>query len=468
MNRISCWALLLPFAAGILLAQSGSVTLDFEGFADGTILTNQYSRVTFQNTIIQTAGKSIQQDEFPPHSGVNVAGDNGGPVTATFTSPVQTFKAFFTYRTQLTLKAFDNSNNQVAVAVSRFATNDGLTGNFLSSPNELMQVSFNGGISKVTITGNPAGGSFVFDDATFQSGTPTPNPVSVTAAYGSAMSQTFALTFSDPRGFQDLGTVNTLINNNLDGRHACYLAYSQPLDLLYLVGDDGGTLSPGANLSVSGTTANSQCTINWGDGAAARNGNQLTLMLTIGFNTSFAGNKVVYLAARDVAENNSGWQPLGVWQVPAGSSTSPVAVGGMSPAQGSGHSPTAFTFTFSDTNGFADLGVENILINSALDGRHACYLAYARSLNVLYLVNDTGDALLPGQALNASGSINNSQCTVSWGAAPVNASGNGLALTLNIAFSLTFGGNRVFYLAARDIHEGNNTDWQPMGTWTVQ
>jgi len=40
---------------------------------------------------------------------------------------------------------------------------------------------------------------------------------------------------------------------------------------------------------------------------------------------------------------------------------------------------STFTFTFTDTNGANDLGVMNILVNDWLDGRHACYLAYARA-----------------------------------------------------------------------------------------
>jgi hypothetical protein len=141
----------------------------------------------------------------------------------------------------------------------------------------------------------------------------------------------------------------------------------------------------------------------------------------------------------------------------------------MTPAWGSGSiGPTTYTFNFSDTKGLQDLGVENVLVNSALDGRHGCYLAYARSINVLYLVNDNGDALLPGQSLNTSGTLSNSQCTVSWGSSAVAASGNNLSLSLNIAFNSGFGPNLIFYLAARDVNEANNTGWQAMGTWTVQ
>ena len=72
-----------------------------------------------------------------------------------------------------------------------------------------------------------------------------------------------------------------------------------------------------------------------------------------------------------------------------------------------------------------------------------------------------------GRALAAAGSVNNSQCTVTWGSSALGASGNNLSLTLNIQFAAGFAGNRVFYLAARDVAEGNNTDWQAMGSWTV-
>ena len=99
----------------------------------------------------------------------------------------------------------------------------------------------------------------------------------------------------------------------------------------------------------------------------------------------------------------------------------------------------------------------NILINSFLDGRNACYLAYSRPYNVLYLVNDAGAALLPG--------LSNSQCA----ATAYSASGNGntLTLTLTLTFTPAFTGNQVIYLAARDTADLNSSGWQAMGSWTV-
>lgn len=46
--------------------------------------------------------------------------------------------------------------------------------------------------------------------------------------------------------------------------------------------------------------------------------------------------------------------------------------------------------------------------------------------------------------------------------------GNDLTLTLNVTFQSGLAGNRILYAAGRDIAGGSNTDWQAMGTWSVQ
>jgi len=280
-----------------------------------------------------------------------------------------------------------------------------------------------------------------------------PSPVSVNIS-----NSTYTFTYFDPRAYQDLGVVNVLVNNFLDGRHACYLAYVVATNSLVLVDDAGDAGGPYAGAQ------NSQCAVSLVSATGA--GDTLTLVLTITWTTSFAGDKIIHMAARDIAQNNSGWHPLGVVRVPGGAQTTTTAVVSMSPNQGSGLGPNPFTFNWSDTLGSQDLGVENILVNSSLDGRQACYLAFSRPGNVLYLVNDNGDGLLPGQSLAAAGSLTNSQCTASWTANPATAAGNNLSLTLNIAFTAAFAGNRVIYVAARDVNEANNTDWHAMGTWT--
>jgi len=309
------------------------------------------------------------------------------------------------------------------------------------------------------------GGLIGAQNAAANLGSPVLAPSGASPGAGSGLGQTMTFTFDDPKGWQDLDVVDILIGRFLDGAGACYLAYSRPLNTLYLVNDSGTALLPGITLDGKKSISNSQCTVGTGSSFSG-SGNTLTLNLVLSFNPGFAGNKVMYLAARDLAQNNSGWQAMGTWGVLGGTPGSPAAVSA-APARGAGLGQT-IAFTFSDTKGTADLGVVNILINDFLDGRNACYLAYNRAANILYLVNDPGTGLLPGLVLNGQGSVSNSQCSVAGTLSSVHVSGNTLTLNLNVSFAATFGGNRVIYLAARDLTDVGNSGWQALGSWNVQ
>jgi hypothetical protein len=152
-------------------------TLNFEGFPDSTILTTQYPGLTFTN------GISLNEFEFPPHSGVNVVSDNNGPITIDFSMPTTSFSGYFTYVEPLTLDAFNASDTEVSTATSKFSNNlaclggPPCPGDPGSSPNEFIELGFAGGISSVTIMGDPLGGSFTMDDMSYTSAVPEPNSV---------------------------------------------------------------------------------------------------------------------------------------------------------------------------------------------------------------------------------------------------------------------------------------------------
>jgi hypothetical protein len=177
--RLSLGVLLLAVAAPAAL-RAGTVVIDFETFPDGTSLTTQYPGLTFFNTTIITAGISLNEFEFPPYSGTNAAFDDGGPISIAFASPILSFGGYFTYAEPLTLAALDSTSTQVASATSAFSNNEALSGDSGSSPNEFLLVSFAGGVSSVTITGDPGGGSFVMDDVTYTTPEATvPEPGSI-------------------------------------------------------------------------------------------------------------------------------------------------------------------------------------------------------------------------------------------------------------------------------------------------
>lgn len=160
----------LLFLKPVSLA-AGQVVIDFEGLPDNTILMDQYQGVTFNNAIILESGVSLNEFQFPPYSGRNVASDNNGPMLLLFANAITSFGAYFTYAVPVTIDALDARNDVVASAISLFSSNEAVTGDAGSSPNEFIQVGFVQGISSVMITGDPLGDSFAMDNATFVTST---------------------------------------------------------------------------------------------------------------------------------------------------------------------------------------------------------------------------------------------------------------------------------------------------------
>jgi len=86
----------------------------------------------------------------------------------------------------LTFTAFDAALNVLGTDLSLFSSNLALSGEIGSLPNELLGIASLTDIFRVTITGDPAGGSFVLDDLTVEfrqaNGVPEPPVMALMAA----------------------------------------------------------------------------------------------------------------------------------------------------------------------------------------------------------------------------------------------------------------------------------------------
>lgn len=135
---------------------------NFEGFADGTLITTQISGMVFSNTGVLSSGLSLNQFEYPPNSGSNVVFGSSGNISITFAAPVYEVGAYFTYSDMaVSLLAYDAGNNLLGSDVSAFSNNYSSSGN---PTNEYLSFYFASGISRVDITGSA--GSYVMDDLT--------------------------------------------------------------------------------------------------------------------------------------------------------------------------------------------------------------------------------------------------------------------------------------------------------------
>jgi hypothetical protein len=159
----------LPFLLSAFLKAdiANATIINFDGLVDGEDITNQFSEVLFQNAMIATSGFSLNEFQFPPMSGANVAFDSAGPITLDFASPVKILSAYFTYSTPLRLYAFDMALNLVETSLSLYSQNLAQSGDPGSSPNELISISYSAGVKRLIIEGSAAGSSFTMDDLYF-------------------------------------------------------------------------------------------------------------------------------------------------------------------------------------------------------------------------------------------------------------------------------------------------------------
>jgi hypothetical protein len=284
----------------------------------------------------------------------------------------------------------------------------------------------------------------------------------------SGATQTLVLKYSHTGGFGQLGVVNALINSYLDGNAACYIAFSQPLNVLYLVNDGGpgSGISAGLTLGGSGSVSNNQCTINAAGSSATRSGETLTLTLNVTYKTAFLGNKVIYLAAQDQVGGSTGWITVGSTVVPVAVPTTPRS-DAMSPATGTG-STGVISFTYTDASSTNNLQTAWALINFAIDGRAACYVAYYRPGNQLYLYPDNGDgAQATSIVLTGTNTIENSQCKISAQGSSVVLNGATMTVNLNYQFKTGFAGFKAAWTAVQTNGGAQTSAWKPVGGWLV-
>ncbi len=288
--------------------------------------------------------------------------------------------------------------------------------------------------------------------------------VSVTPSSGSAASQTFALQYSDALGAASLQTAWAYFNTTLanPASNSCLLYYNVAANAINLAQDSGTawlTATPGSAI----TLQNSQCSLNAAATTVIRNGNTLTVNLSMTFQPGYAGAKNIYMYAVDVSGSNSGWHQMGSWTVPAGSGVAAVSV---TPSSGSVASQT-FALRYSDAAGAASLQTVWAYFSGGLvnPASNSCLLYYNAAANLINLAQDSGTAWLTANPGSAT-TLQNSQCSLNIGASSVTLNGNTLTLNLSMAFQPAYAGAKNIYLYAADV-SGSNSGWQQLGTWIV-
>jgi hypothetical protein len=139
----------------------------------------------------------------------------------------------------------------------------------------------------------------------------------------------------------------------------------------------------------------------------------------------------------------------------------------MSPSSGSA-AQTTLTFTFQDAADATNLQTGWALINTAIDGRSACSIAYYRPGNQVYLYPDNGDgSQATNMVLTGTNTLANSQCMISSQGSSVSVNGAQLIVNLNITFKPAFSGPKGVWMAVQTMGGAQTSPWEAMAAWQV-
>jgi hypothetical protein len=289
-----------------------------------------------------------------------------------------------------------------------------------------------------------------------------PVALSVNPSTGSGPSLAVTLTVSDANGALDISTARLLINSQQSAAGGCYIAFNRQLAQISLA-PDSGTGWNNATAGTATTLANSQCSVSAAGVLFAISGNQLIVSMQITFKAAFNGAKLVWANGTDAGALTGDSPLLGSFtvSVAVNSPPSPVSV---TPAAGSGSSQ-AFTITWTDLNGGADIVRAEVLIGSVQAAAWGCYLQVRPALGTVSLASDDGAAWTPVQAGSPS-SASNSQCTLRGAGTSVHTSGSSLVAMLDISFKAGFNGAKSIWANALD-QSGMLSASPLVGTFTV-
>ncbi len=281
-----------------------------------------------------------------------------------------------------------------------------------------------------------------------------PSIAGITPAAPTGSPQSFTVTARDPNGATTIQRLYFLINSNTSiPANTCHGFYDRPTNAIYFYND---------SLTSLASLQNSQCAISAFSATSA--GTDLTLKLTMSLAGAFAtGTRNIYLWARDIDGNDTGWIQAGTWAPSTNRPPTVIATPQLAPA-----GPTAqLALSAQDPDGAANITRLYFLIhsNTAIPA-NTCHGFYDRPTNAIYLYNDALSALSAPLTPGAQGTIQNSQCAID-GAATTLTTPNSSTLTLSLAITVPVVYRSVprgIYLWAIDSQQ-NGTGWIQVGTW---
>jgi len=281
----------------------------------------------------------------------------------------------------------------------------------------------------------------------------------------------FTTTYSDPNGWWNLKLCRLIINTGMVGANCFNGYYNQNINKLYLKNNENtqwlGGFTPGVNQIIENDYVKLDCSKT----VVTSSGNTTSIKWAVTFKESFAGKTYnTYLFAKDDTDAKTKWEQKGTWEVKGGAPQDNLPkVGSITPSSGQSlpGEEVFFTTTYSDSNGWRNLKICRLMINTEVIGRKCFNGYYNQNGNRLYLKNNDNTKWLGSFTPGVNQIIENDYAKLDCSKTTVTGSGNTITIKWAVTFKESFAGKTYnTYLFAKDDTDAK-TKWEEKGIWEV-
>lgn len=131
---------------------------------------------------------------------------------------------------------------------------------------------------------------------------------------GAGATALFTAKYYQSGGVDKLDNVRLLVNSELNGGRGCYVYYSVASGSFLLINDEGNGSSALPQGS-DGRLENGQCIVGWQGASVQETDEELTVVYSVRFKSTFAGKRNIYLYAENKNGQNSDFSLAGTWDI---------------------------------------------------------------------------------------------------------------------------------------------------------
>lgn len=249
--------------------------------------------------------------------------------------------------------------------------------------------------------------------------------------------QVFSLVVTDPQGGEDVREAQLLAAGSLTMANVCRARFIRSPHQVQLA-NDAGTDWASATPGTSTVLQNSQCRVHAAGSGSTAGSSAAVFWADIEFLPAWTGQRRLWGAALDAANQEAAWAELAAYMVSTALSIPPVITGFSAPPSGGG----VFIVETEDLNGAANLRSLHLLIGEPPVAQNGCLILFDPVRNRISVHPGTDGAAWPEVTAGQVEFAENTRCRIRGDGSSFALSGNQGIYRVQVEFKAGFQGTK--------------------------